>query len=170
MTIPDTDVTAALVLGASVSAFGPSPTLIRRTRHAAALWHRGEVGLVIPCGGGPGPLTEAAAMTAILVESGVAPEAILPEPSSRTTWENLENARDLIRALPTTQVRIVVVTDAYHMPRALLAARALGLRAGPGAPPWGSARVSAQIKGALREIPALGLYIAKAARTRLMHD
>jgi vancomycin permeability regulator SanA len=146
--------TTALILGAAVWANGPSPSLRRRTLHAATLYHAGKVTHLIPCGGmGQHPPTEAAAMTALLISAGIPADAITPEDKSTTTMENIRNA------LPLLQTRdVVIVTDAYHGPRARMTARAFGLDVRVSAPPLKGSRPMTQIKGALREIPALILY------------
>jgi uncharacterized SAM-binding protein YcdF (DUF218 family) len=54
----------------------------------------------------------------------VAPEAVLIEESSRTTEENLEGAWDLL--VPNQARSILLVSDAFHMGRALRIARDQG--------------------------------------------
>ncbi|SDE83510.1 YdcF family protein [Limimaricola pyoseonensis] len=147
---------AALILGAAVWPDGPSPTLRRRTLHAARLWHEGHVAHLVPCGGlGRHPPAEARAMRALLLAEGVPEEAIHPEDRSTTTLENIRFALPLLGAIGTREV--VVVTDLPHLPRALLTARRLGLKA-TGSAPRGGARLGAQLRLALREIPACAAY------------
>lgn len=119
--------TTALLLGAAVWQNGPSPALTRRTCHAAALFRTGAVTRIIACGGeGDFPPSEAQVMRDVLVGQGVPPEAILLEDTSTNTVENIANAVTLLDG----QTRgIVIVSDAYHLPRALLIARRLGLTA-----------------------------------------
>ena len=152
--------TIALILGAAVWADGPSPTLRRRTLHGAKLYHAGTVSHLIPCGGlGQYPPTEAAAMTALLIDAGVPACAITPEDQSTTTLENIRFA------LPLLNTRdVIIVTDAYHGPRARMTARAFGLNARISAPPFREADPMTQIRGAFREIPALLLYRWRLAR------
>lgn len=127
---------AALVLGAAVWAGGvPSPTLVRRARHAAGLWRAGRVDLVVGCGGlGRHAPTEAEAIAALLRAEGVPEGAIRLEPASRTTRENLALAVPILRDEGVDQA--VIVTDPYHAPRALLIARQMGLRAVADGPGW----------------------------------
>jgi uncharacterized SAM-binding protein YcdF (DUF218 family) len=146
--------TLTLILGAAVWPDGPSPTLRRRTGHAATLYHAGIATCLVPCGGlGRHPPTEAAAMTALLVDAGVPPEAILPEDRSTTTAENIRFALPILRAAGTTS--IIIVTDWYHAPRARLIARRLGLSPQSSTPPLRGTRFDRQARMILREGVAL---------------
>ena len=144
-----------IILGAAVWETGPSPTLLRRTRHAAKLYHENKIGHLVVCGGlGKHPPTEAAAMAEILLSEGVPSNVITQEKTSATTGENLFNAHSLIGNAP-----ILIITDWYHAPRArLIARRANFSQVSCAAPPLESARLWPQIKGALREIPAYAAY------------
>ncbi|OWY01622.1 hypothetical protein B6V75_13610 [Thioclava sp. F1Mire-8] len=117
---------AILILGAAVWAEGaPSPTLLRRTRHAAALWHAGAAERVICCGGvGRYPPSEAEVMARILRAEGVDSEAIFLEDRSTSTYENIGFAQAHLDGDEVT-----IVTDPYHAPRAVMIARRMGLRA-----------------------------------------
>lgn len=115
-----------LILGAAVWPGGvASPTLARRTGHAAALWHAGMAGRVICCGGiGKHGPSEAEVMAELLREAGVPEAAIVREDRSTSTYENIGFARAYLEA-----PQVVLVTDPYHAPRALVIARAMGLEA-----------------------------------------
>ena len=143
-----------VILGAAVWRDGPSPTLRRRTAHGAALYHKGLARIVMPCGG-PGrfPPSEAEAMVTLLRAAGVPSEAILPEARSTNTRENIRFAKALLDRIGETEV--ILVSDAYHLPRARSIARRAGLSATTSAPPMSGARLWPQFKGWLREIPAL---------------
>lgn len=130
----------AAVLGAQVRRGGrPSGTLLARTRHAARLYLRGAVGLVLPTGGlgeyGP---TEAEVMSKILRQDGVPEGKILPEDRARNTWESSRYVAALAREKGLGE--LVVVTDPLHCVRTVGAFRAAGLdvRASPayGSPMW----------------------------------
>lgn len=147
---------AILILGAAVWPTGPSPTLRRRTLHAARLWHAGIAPLVIPSGGlGQHPPTEAAAMASLLTEAGVPKIAILPEDRSTTTLENIRNACPL---LPGPHVTIV--TDRYHARRAAMVARHFRLRAEISCPEL----PHIPVRQHLREALALPAYAIKLRR------
>lgn len=131
--------TAMMILGAAVWQNGPSPTLLRRVEHAAEVFHKTPCDLVLPCGGlGRYPPSEAEAMRELLIARGVPADRIVLEDRSTTTFENLAFAKALLDARGIADV--LIVSDAYHGPRALMVARALGLEARfSGAPhpaPW----------------------------------
>ena len=146
----------AVVLGAAVWQEGPSPAIRRRVARALDLWHRGDAQHFVLCGGvGRWPPSEAEVMAELLCSAGVPGDRIALERRSASTWENLLFARPLLESLDARQVWIV--TDDYHVPRALLMARRLGLKpsAASAHAPWtpGRARL------ALREIPAVLLHL-----------
>jgi uncharacterized SAM-binding protein YcdF (DUF218 family) len=153
---------AALILGAAVWENGPSPTLRRRTLHGAALYHAGQVAHLVPSGGlGKHPPCEGEAMRQLLLEAGVPDHAIHPETTSRNTLENIQLALPILERIGAE--RVVIVTDAPHLPRALLVARRLGLKARGSAPRGGQKR-SAQLRLALREVPAYAAYLWRLRR------
>ncbi len=104
-----------------------------RVLHAAALYHAGRAPRVMVSGGRlpwtPGSATEADAMHALLRRLGVPAAAILREDRSRTTRENLRHAAPLLRDLQAR--RLLLVTSAWHMPRALAGAAQLGVEVIP---------------------------------------
>lgn len=149
--------TTGLILGAAVWANGPSPTLLRRTRHGAALYHGKKIDRIICCGGlGKHPPTEAQAMVEILIDAGVPISDIRQEDASTNTAENIANALPLL----DTQ-DVLIITDWYHAPRARLVARRAGLQARSSAPSLRGARLWPQIKGACREVPAYVAYLLR---------
>jgi uncharacterized SAM-binding protein YcdF (DUF218 family) len=102
-----------------------------RAWFAARLWHAGKAPVVL-CTGGLAPLSRGAgpecpAVAVLLAELGVAAESIRVESASRTTRENATAVRDLLPGAP----RLLLVTSARHMPRALLAFRQAGLEPVP---------------------------------------
>lgn len=155
--------TVILILGAAVWPTGPSPTLRRRTLHAAALYQAGRATHLIPCGGlGRHPPTEAAAMTTLLQGADIPPADITPEDRSTTTAENIRNALPILERLGTSQV--LIVTDWYHAPRACLIARRLGLVARASCPHLKGTRIDRQTRMILREIVALAWTWARFPR------
>ena len=155
---------AALILGAAVWPDGtPSPTLRRRTLHAAALWQRGEVQAIVPCGGlGHHPPSEAEAMRTLLLSEDVPPEAIRLEDRSRNTHENILFALPILAELGAREA--VIVTDATHAPRARLIARGLGLPAASSSPPLRGGHLPTTLRQGLREIPATALALWRLRR------
>jgi uncharacterized SAM-binding protein YcdF (DUF218 family) len=160
---------AIVILGAAVWLGGrPSPKLARRTAEGARQWHAGAGRVVVPCGGtGRHPPAEAEVMRALLLAAGVPDAAIHPETASASTAQNLRNARAILRDLGID--RVCLVSDRWHLPRARLIARRLGLGvASSAAPPLlgGGARPLTQLRGALREIPAYLVALLTGAGQR----
>ncbi|MFC4427363.1 YdcF family protein [Deinococcus navajonensis] len=122
-----------LVLGAAQYSGRPSPAFQRRLDHALKLYRAGSVRTIVVTGGRrPGdPHSEGEVGAAYLCARGVPTTALLAETRSRTTVDNLRNAR--LYLTPTTPVTLV--TDEAHAPRALALARALGFQANASASP-----------------------------------
>jgi uncharacterized SAM-binding protein YcdF (DUF218 family) len=150
-------VTAIVILGAAVWVDGPSPTLRRRTLHAAELWHANQSQIIVPCGGlGLHAPTEAEVMQELLVAAGVPRDVIYCETQSTSTYENLRNASPIIREHASR--KITIVTNGYHGPRSMMVAYAVGLHAKISAPDIKDAHKLSHYRMILREIPALPIY------------
>jgi uncharacterized SAM-binding protein YcdF (DUF218 family) len=120
---------AAVVLGAAQWNGVPSPVLQARLDHALDLYRRGYVKQIILTGGvGSGDtLSEAAAGRQYLLEHGIPADALLLDEEGTTTWKSLQNVAQIAR---TNGIgTILVVSDRFHMLRALKMARDLGLAA-----------------------------------------
>lgn len=100
-----------------------------RAVHAAELARR--LGLPVVASGGrvfpdPGAEAEADVAARLLVSLGVRSDRIVAEDQSRTTWENAQRVRDLVKP-----ERVVLVTTAIHMPRAVACFQELGIEVVP---------------------------------------
>ena len=116
---------AVIVLGAAVVAPGvPGPALVRRVEWGVGVFRARSAGHLVLSGGGAAP-AEAHLMRDIALALGVAGGSILVEDRSRNTFENAIYTGAFIRRRGWR--RIVVVTDAFHLPRALYIFRRLGL-------------------------------------------
>lgn len=155
---PETAPRIALVLGAAVWPGGvPSPTLRRRAEHAAALFHAGRVSGVIACGGlGRYPPSEAEIILGLCRAAGVPEDCLWREDRSTTTIENIRFALPILQGIGTS--RVVIVSDRYHLPRALLTARRFGLDAIGDPAPRGDTPYWKRLRLILREAPALIWY------------
>ncbi|MDO8605611.1 MAG: YdcF family protein [Phaeospirillum sp.] len=124
---------AAIVLGAMVRPDGgPSPAMLRRVEHAVALAQGGVVGHLLMTGGAVRhPTPEAHVMRNLALAAGVAAERIMVESASVNTIGNARLCRPIIEG--RAWKRLLLVTDACHLPRSLYVFYRLGLRVSPAA-------------------------------------
>lgn len=163
---------AIIVLGAALLDGGrPSRALIRRVEHGAGLFHAGQAPWLLVSGGVVRhPPAEAEVMGALARARGVPAERIVIEDRSRRT---LHNARYSLALMVERGWRHgLVVTDPWHLPRALMTFRRLGHRhglrfTGSGAPGGGTGE-SWWRAGLcyLREVSALVHYAVAVERER----
>lgn len=120
---------AIVVMGAAQYDGVPSEQLASRLDHALALWQAGRAPMIAVTGGKKAGdrFTEAATSRRYLTDRGVPVEAILAEDQGRSTWESLDTLAPILRAEGISSV--VVVSNGYHLQRALLTIRELGFRA-----------------------------------------
>lgn len=111
----------------------PRPDIYARIATAASLYARCReahgVCRVIVSGGNPEhhAATEADTYAPYLLRAGVASADLVLENASLTTWENARNVTRLLESQPGgTHEDMLLVTSAYHMPRALLDFRRFG--------------------------------------------
>ncbi len=117
-----------VVLGAGLSRDGrPGYALIRRSSHAAQLWHQGYADTILCTGGqAPGqPRSEADACRQVLMWRDVPANAILLEEQSRSTEENALYSRPIIEA--NGWETVILVSDSYHVFRAEILFRTRGI-------------------------------------------
>ena len=119
---------AIVVLGGGMEAARPPERLYPdlnaaadRVWHAARLFRAGKAPLILASGGNlpwsGAERAEAEVMAELLQELGVPKAAIVLEARSRTTQENRDNSLPVLHQLGAH--RILLVTSALHMPRAL---------------------------------------------------
>jgi uncharacterized SAM-binding protein YcdF (DUF218 family) len=128
-------VDAIVVLGAAQYDGRPSAIYRARLEHALDLYTGGVAPLLVFTGGKhkADRFTEGGSGARWAMERGVPEEAVLVEERSRTTYQNLAGAKRLLarRTLPGARPRIVIVSDPFHMFRAVKQAADLGLDAYP---------------------------------------
>jgi uncharacterized SAM-binding protein YcdF (DUF218 family) len=118
---------AIVVLGCRVSASGRLTTAAAgRAETAAEAFQAGAAPRIVTSGGRRwGATTEALALQQALVARGVPREAIHAELWSLTTYENAVFSAAMLRKLGARSA--VIVSCAWHLPRALRSFRAAGL-------------------------------------------
>lgn len=148
-----------VVLGAGVR--GTTPSLSLRERLGAAydyLTAHPDTVAVLSGGQGPGEeITEAACMYRELTEMGIDGSRLLLEENSSTTMENLTFSMDVLETKTGARPeKIGIVSSEYHMFRAKLFAKELGLEAVgiPARTSW----ITLRLNYYLREIMAVWKY------------
>lgn len=116
----------ALVLGAKVHEDGRLSDMFRdRCETAVGLYENGKVEKILVSGDhGRKEYDEVNAAKAYLLESGVAGEDIFLDHAGFDTYDSVYRARDVFRV-----ESMAIVTQNYHLPRALFIARELGVEA-----------------------------------------
>lgn len=153
---------AIVVLGAAQYQGRPSPIYLARLEHALQLYRDGVAPLLVVTGGRGVPgerWTEGAAGRRWAQQHGVPANRILVEESSRNTYQNLIGVAGLLR--PRGLDQVVLVSDPFHMFRAMAQAREVGLRPHPS--PTRSSPISASpaklAAAILREDIAVGAWV-----------
>jgi uncharacterized SAM-binding protein YcdF (DUF218 family) len=118
-----------VVLGAAVWPGGrPSPTLFARAGRGIALYQAGYAPRLLLTGGvGQFPPAEAEVMRRLALQAGVPESALVLDDQATSTWDSLRNARSIM-ALNGWRTALVV-SDPFHMLRALTMAHDLGIEA-----------------------------------------
>ncbi len=152
----------AVVLGAAVGARGEAlPSLRRRVSHAVTLHRRGLVPCLLLSGGGRGLISEADAMRRLAIDAGVRADELIMETRSCNTFENAAFSLRLLES-GGRGLRLLIVSDAYHLPRALYIFRRLGADAAGSAPASPTAGV--YYRGLIHEAAAMPLTLWRLAR------
>lgn len=115
-----------LVLGCSVKGDGtPSAMLRDRVETGIALYKQGAAGKLLMSGDhGRDDYNEVQVMKDMAVAAGVPAEDVFMDHAGFSTYESMYRARDIFQA-----ERIVIVTQEYHLYRAIYVAEKLGLTA-----------------------------------------
>ena len=100
-----------------------------RLLHAARLYRYQKAPVVLAVGGAEIDEPEAYAMRDLLVEWGVPSTAILIETNSLNTYQNANNIKPILQSHNLN--KILLVTSAIHMPRALATFYAAGINVIP---------------------------------------
>lgn len=116
----------AIVLGAGLWRDGsPTPVLYDRVATGADLYQRGIVKRLLLSGDDDGQgHNEPAAMQKLALQLGVRPDALLLDPAGRRTYDSMYRAKHLHHV-----EQAVIITQRFHLDRALYLANALGIDA-----------------------------------------
>ncbi len=146
-----------IVLGAGLDKEGnPSVVLRDRLETAYRLFEKGASDRLLVSGDhGSENYDESNAMKDFLAKKGVDRDVIFADHAGFSTYDTMYRAREVFEAK-----RVIIVTQDFHLSRAVYIARALGLEAyGVSAD---SSRYSAKVLYELRETAARGAYLLKA--------
>lgn len=116
----------AIVPGALVNPDGTMSTMLAdRVSHAAALWHAGKVKRILVSGDHHSwAYDEPDTMRKALVRKGVPPRVIFEDHAGFDTWATMLRAHGIFGVEDA-----IVVTQGFHMPRALYLAEEAGIDA-----------------------------------------
>ncbi len=106
------------------AAEGLAPASLERAAAAAELHRRTGLPVLASAGKPFSEVSEASLAAAYLAEAGVPEKSILTEERSRDTFENAAFTLEICKAKGFS--RPILVTSAYHMPRAMLLFREAG--------------------------------------------
>lgn len=143
----------AIVLGAAVHGAEPSAVFEQRIRHGIALYNDGVVKNLLFTGGlGRGAtLAESTVARDYALRAGLPASAIQLETTSRTTRENLIEAKAVMAR--EGWVSAVIVSDPLHLRRASIIADNIGIQAVTSPTPTSQYRsFGARLKFLLREL------------------
>lgn len=118
-----------IVLGAGVQGNTPSPVFEERIRHGIDLYHAGFARKLLFTGGigkGRGH-SEGGVGRSVAIQQGVPADDVLIEERSRTTRQNLSEARSVMRMHGLKSA--IIVSDPLHMKRAMMMADGLDIHA-----------------------------------------
>nr|WP_245679475.1 ElyC/SanA/YdcF family protein [Actinomadura hibisca] len=154
--VPATPV--ALVLGAGIWQEQPSLLLARRLDLAAELYRTGKVKVLLVSGDNRRHgYDEPTVMRDYLVRHGVPEGRVVRDFAGLDTWDSCARAKRIFKV-----ERVTVVTQRFHLPRAVALCRAAGMEAyGVGDDSMGGNRTEATVGGYLRE----PLAMLKAVRS-----
>lgn len=120
------DVNCILVLGCKVKSSGePSAMLHDRLQRGVELYDAGAAPKLLMSGDhGTVTYNEVRSMKQFAIDNGIASDDIFMDHAGFSTYESIYRARDVFQAK-----KIIIVTQKYHLYRALYIANALGVEA-----------------------------------------
>ncbi len=122
---PGEDYDCVLVLGCGVRSGVPSPLLEDRLLRSVELYENGVSKKLLMSGDhGQENYDEVNVMKSFAVERGVPSEAVFMDHAGFSTYESMYRAKEIFKA-----EKVLIVTQKYHLYRAVYVARQLGLDA-----------------------------------------
>lgn len=120
------DVNCILILGCKVHSDGqPSAMLEDRLRRGVALFQAGAAPKILMSGDhGTVTYNEVQAMKQYAIDNGVASGDVFMDHAGFSTYESIYRAKEVFQAK-----KIIIVTQEYHLYRALYVAQAIGIEA-----------------------------------------
>jgi uncharacterized SAM-binding protein YcdF (DUF218 family) len=121
-----------IVLGCGIWPDGsPTLSLINRLDKAVEYYRKNpHINIIVSGGQGPNePFAEALSMKKYLLDKGIPEEKILAEDKSTSTRENFEFSRKLLNIPDSRRVKIIFVTNDFHVFRSRILANRFGFDA-----------------------------------------
>lgn len=117
---PLTKSDAVIILGAAIN----TPALNNRSLQGLKLFKEGKTDVLVLSGGriSDKDISEAGYMKKIILKNSTNQPNLILEENSHTTFENIQNAKKLI---PNAK-SVTIVSDKYHLARAVLLAKRFG--------------------------------------------
>jgi vancomycin permeability regulator SanA len=113
----------AVVFGAKVHEGGALSAMLEdRMKEAVALYHAGKVQKILVSGDGRGEWSETKHMKAYAIANGVAEKDVIEDGEGYSTLETVTRAKELFGI-----EKCVLVTQKYHLYRAMYAAESMGM-------------------------------------------
>ena len=123
--LSELDADCILVLGAGAWDDKPCPMLEDRLKTAIDIYKNGLAPAIILSGdGNVTPYSEPHVMYTFSLEQGVEENAIYTDYHGYSTYESIQRAKEVFGVK-----KIIIVTQSYHLPRALYIAQSMGLEA-----------------------------------------
>ncbi|MFB4318204.1 vancomycin high temperature exclusion protein [Actinomadura sp. 21ATH] len=162
--VPATPV--ALVLGAGIREGQPSLFLARRLDLAVELYRRGKIKVVLVSGDNRVvDYDEPTVMRDYLAAKGVPAERVVRDFAGLDTWDSCVRAGKIFGV-----TRLTVITQEFHLPRAVALCRAAGLDAwgvGDASPSQMGATAAGYVREPLAMLKAMGNLTTRPAPTHL---
>lgn len=150
----------AMVLGSPVKENMPSEVFAARLNHGIDLYNSKKVSKILIAGGkgSENRLSEAEAGKNYAIKTGVPAEDILTETHSISTLENFAFSKSILEE--SNLETVLVVSDPYHMSRAMKMARDHNYKAYPSSTPFSRFKsTDSKIFFVLMEIPKFQAYV-----------